>query len=83
VSWEYRVIRSYNEEEAWYEIHEVYYNDRTGKVKSMSVNAMDPCGENLGELVECIKDMLKATEKPILEETFDKGGDWTLREVKE
>jgi len=88
MSWNYRVIldrwtNKDGEIEECYEIHEVYYNDKTGKIKNISKDAQDPHGSTLGELVESLRAMLRATEKPILEEAFDKGGRWIVREVKE
>ena len=71
--WNYRVIRKThdfesltNPGEKWVQfgIHEVYY--RNGEPSMCSVDAMEPHGETLDELLEDMKHFQSALDKPVL-----------------
>lgn len=67
--WNYRVIRRERHHEIvgkWVQfgIHEVYY--RNGEPSMCSVDAMEPHGETLDELLEDMKHFQSALDKPVL-----------------
>lgn len=66
--WNYRIIRKIHEHngEKWVQfgLHEVYYTD--GKPSMCSVDAMEPHGETLDELLEDMKHFQSALAKPTL-----------------
>lgn len=67
--WNYRVIRRENkaDSETYYGIYEVYYN-QDATIESWTVDRCSPFGESLAELLNDISHMIKALDKPILEE---------------
>ena len=70
MSWDYRVLRKYDRSGGktftFYEIHEVYYDDK-GKVASISEEAVNPYGENINELMIEWSMFSDAFTKPILD----------------
>lgn len=67
MSWNHRVVRRvYPDAEVLYEIHEVYYNP-DGTVDMMTVDGIDPIGEDLAGLRWTLEHMLRALEKPVLD----------------
>ena len=65
--WEYRVIKTIEDDFENFSIHEVYDD-----INLWSVNGIEPLGETLAELREDLKMMLRALDKPVLEEVNDK-----------
>ncbi len=63
--WNYRVVEHTVREEIFYQIHEVYYNDKD-EITLMSVDPIAPAGDNRVELKQDIEKMLEATMKPAL-----------------
>ena len=79
--WNHRVVRSLNEfNEIWFEISEVYYNQKG-----------EPCGycnsyvggENMEELAEQIERHKKAMTLPILDSATDFNNKWGDEHEKE
>lgn len=71
--WNYRIVRKTHEQESltnpgekWVQfgIHEVYYTD--GEPSMTTVDAMEPHGETLEELLEDMKHFQLALDKPVL-----------------
>lgn len=79
--WNYRIIKTIEQGQPLYRIHEVYYNDN-GKIEGWTEEPMLPYGESLDELREDIHYFLQAFREPILklEERNDKE---ELIEIKE
>lgn len=70
MSWDYRVLRKYDRSGGktftFYEIHEVYYDDKA-KVASISEKPVSPYGENINELLVEWSMFSDAFTKPILD----------------
>lgn len=69
--WNYRVMRheskTADNDEIFYAIHEVYYND-AGDVSGWTQEVCgSPCGENLGEMVRDLAWIITALSKPVLD----------------
>lgn len=64
--WNYRVVNVQDdpEEEPFYEVCEVFYDDNDDPAGWAKCNA---CGEDMQILSECLKLMAKALNQPILE----------------
>lgn len=65
MNWNYRVIRKVDDEEEYFEIQEVYY-DENGVAIFAPKEGRIPFGFTLNELEEDLKRFLDACEKPIL-----------------
>ena len=66
VSWDYRVIkRLFNDAEALYTVHEVYY-DEGGLPNGWTQFDVSPAGETPAEAYESLKLYLRAFGKPVL-----------------
>lgn len=65
MTWNYRVIENLNDDEPYYTIEEVYYNEE-GKIESWTEGAWEPLGSTLAELEEEINHIQHAFDKPIL-----------------
>lgn len=84
MSWNYRVIKKdflgeyvdIPEDQVSFGIHEVYYDDSTGGIVSCTIDPVDPYGESMDELRDCLNKMLLALDKPVLDYNKDipKGG---------
>jgi hypothetical protein len=64
--WNHRVMKRKTEEGEWYDIHEVFYDEQSGKL-SWTENAISPGGETIDELQKELQRMLKALDKPVLD----------------
>jgi len=65
MTWNYRVLKSKDGEDDWYQIHEVYY-DENDNVKSWTVNGATVCGNTLVEVRSLLELMLKSLDNEIL-----------------
>ena len=75
MSWNYRAFRKEDiYEDAYYEIHEVYYNE-AGKPGSYTMDPITPVGDNIADLRETLHKMLRDLDKPPLTEADFKGED--------
>lgn len=63
--WDYRVIKNEDENESWYQIHEVYYH-KDGKIKCISKDPMNPFGNTMHELKQDMRYMRLACRRPYL-----------------
>lgn len=74
MTWNYRIVKKTHQNgEVTYGVHEAHYpNRRTNRAHSITVDPVDPYGENLKELKSNLKMMMKALEWPVLD--FD--GPW-------
>jgi hypothetical protein len=74
MTWNYRVFRirekSELHEEVYYEVREVYYNNK-GHIETWTEDGINPFGETFLELQADICNMMDALDKPILEEIDD------------
>ena len=61
-TWNNRIIRHKSDSGDWYAIHEVYY-DNEGKTTAWTVNAQEPFGESVDELISSLKMMLADAER--------------------
>lgn len=75
MTWNYRVIRRRFPKENQYTIHEVFYNDATGKPDGMTEDEVSPSGESLDEFRKSMEMYQRAIELPVLDYE-------TLEEVK-
>lgn len=72
MSWNYRVVKSIStnlrgEETFFYTIQEAYYEDGSDKAHSITEGpGAIPMGENLEELAADLRMMLRALDKPVL-----------------
>lgn len=66
-NWNYRVVKSKDGEDDYYQIHSTYYYE--GNINGMSVNPSVAGGYNLDELRIDLKRMLEALDKPIIDQT--------------
>ena len=64
--WNYRVVRTEEEQYDSYQLYEVYYDD-DGKIEGMTENAMQPYGESLEELQNDLEYMMEALKQPVLD----------------
>lgn len=69
--WNHRVIRKKiqngSEQEDWYGIHEVYYDDDE-EIEGVTEKAIAPGGSTLEELKNELQRMIKCLDKGILED---------------
>lgn len=65
-TWNYRVVKSKDGEDDWYQIHSAYYNDYGF---GLSVEGARAGGNSLDELRKDLERMLEALNKPIIDET--------------
>lgn len=66
MTWNYRVIHTVINDEHFFDIHEVYYDDN-GEPKFVTEDSVAPMGNTLDELKEDLQHYLLALSKPILE----------------
>lgn len=67
MGWNYRVLRHKHEDEEWFAIHEVYYNDK-GEPDSCTVDPVDVRSREGVEGIRAILDMMhKAIGQPVLD----------------
>ena len=64
--WNYRVVRTKEEQYDSYQLYEVYYDD-DGKIEGMTENAMEPYGESVEELQNDLEYMMEALKQPVLD----------------
>ena len=64
--WNYRVVRTEEEQYDSYQLYEVYYDD-DGKIEGMTENAMEPYGESVEELQNDLEYMMEALKQPVLD----------------
>ena len=64
--WNYRVVRTEEEQYDSYQLYEVYYDD-DGKIEGMTENAMQPYGESVEELQSDLEYMMEALKQPVLD----------------
>jgi hypothetical protein len=62
ITWNYRVFQ---EPEGDFTIREVFYNEG-GEITGCTANPVEPFGETLAELHQCLQDFQAALELPIL-----------------
>jgi len=65
MSWNYRIIRHVNDDDEFFQIHEVYYTD--GSAVSVSEEPIPVHGDTLKELGENLKMQKRALTKPVLD----------------
>lgn len=66
--WNYRVIKSKDGEDDYYQVHSIYYNDNS-EISAKSLHAAKAGGNTLEELRSDLQRMLEALDKPIIDET--------------
>jgi len=66
MSWNYRVIKHVYEEEEFFQIHEVYYDDNENP-HSMTEEGIVPYGDTTEELSRSMIHMMGALIKPVLD----------------
>ena len=81
MTWNYRIIRTVQNNTFHYSIHEVYYN-KNGKIEAWTEEPVLPFGESEDELREDINHFLQAFKLPILEKGRINGKE-RLKEIKE
>lgn len=70
MSWHHRVMKKKGEDGEYYKIEEVYYN-YDGSVMSWTEDLSCPFADTAEELKEELTMMLKAFDKPILDEELE------------
>ena len=70
MNWNYRILKTKDGEDDWYQIHEVYY-DKDGKIKGWTENGATVAGNTLVELRDSLGMMLKSLDKEILNQNKD------------
>jgi hypothetical protein len=70
MSWNYRILKTKDGEDDWYQIHEVYY-DKGGKVKGWTKNGATVAGNTLVELKNSLEMMLKSLDKEMINQNKD------------
>jgi hypothetical protein len=69
MTWNYRIIHHDQDENPYFAIHEVFYNEH-GKVTSWTTNPIDVSGESQIGITKTLKQMLRdTTETEILLES--------------
>ncbi len=63
MGWDYRLVNN----NGHLGIHEAYYEGTNNRPHSITENGVSPSGESLHELIEDLKYMQAALQKPILE----------------
>ena len=66
MSWNHRVMKMKDEEDDYYQIHEVFY-DKEGNVESYTKNGVTVGGNNIEEVRWVLQEMLAALDKPVLD----------------
>ncbi len=75
MSWNYRIIRHDKTDEVYFQIHEVYYDEKDD-IEAYTEESVHPFGETREELISDMKTMLHDAEKHsvlsirVLEEKF-------------
>lgn len=64
--WNYRVVRTEEEEYDSYRLYEVYYDDE-GKIEGMTKDSTQPSGESVEELQNDLEYMMEAFGNPVLD----------------
>ena len=67
MSWNYRILQYPDGEDNFFQIHEVYYNDK-GEPNSYTANGVTVAGESKESLKWVLEKMEEALDKPILSE---------------
>ena len=67
MTWNYRIIRTVKDGVESFDIHEVYY-EADGQPFLWSVEPIAPTGDTLEELIEDMRHMALALNKPVLRE---------------
>lgn len=62
MSWGYRLLKTKDGDDDFYQIHEVYYN-KDGKVDGWTVNAVTVGGHSKAEVKWALEQMLEALNK--------------------
>jgi hypothetical protein len=71
MTWNHRVFVKRTDEGLWYSIRETFYED--GEVKGWTKDEIAPASESLEGLKWVLEQMLKALDKPVLEDSDDNG----------
>ncbi len=58
MTWNYRAVEKQFKGESYYEIHEVFYDDK-GNIENMSIDPDIPVGDTLDELKKSLEMMLE------------------------
>ena len=66
MSWNHRLMKMKDEEDDFYQIHEVFY-DKEGNVESYTKNGVTVGGKDIGEVKWVLLEMLAALDKPVLD----------------
>lgn len=78
MTWNHRVIRQVCDDEVFFGIHEVFYDE--GVPDMCTVDAVGVCGESLEGLEQTLEWMQKALGQPVLEMSdFEEGGKYRSR----
>ena len=70
MTWNYRVLKSKDGGDDWYQIHEVYY-DKEGNINGWAERGAIVCGNTLSELRSSLEMMLKSLDKEIINNDED------------
>ena len=70
MSWNYRVMKSKDGEDDWYQIHEVYY-DGDNNVNGWTKNGATVSGNTIDEVRSSLKLMLASLNKEALNQNKD------------
>ena len=66
MSWNYRIVKHDEADEVYFQIHEVYYDEKND-IEAYTEDTVHPCGETKEELISDLKNMLHDAEKyPVL-----------------
>ena len=70
MSWNYRILKSKDGKDDWYQIHEVYY-DKDNNVNGWTENGATVNGNTIDEIRSSLELMLKSLDKEILNQNKD------------
>ncbi len=65
MSWNHRVLKSKDGDDDWFQIHEMYYDQRH-KPNGWTKSGATVCGNSIDELRETLHKMLEALDKEVL-----------------
>lgn len=65
MSWNYRVLKTEDGEDDFYQIHEVYY-DKQGKVNGYTKNGATVAGNDIANVKSVLMKMLSCLEKDVI-----------------
>ena len=77
--WNYRVIEKQRENERFFEIHEVYYDDKC-RIDGWTEEPVHPCGESVKELKADIEYFLRAFKATVLKLVSEEGKEKLIEE---